>query len=136
MATQDRREVLSAGAGLAAEVALESGGALGEGVHAVKARGYWEQVWRRFSKDRVAIASGIFIIFLFAAAFGGAPLAAQWLGHGPNEIYPTAGVDQETLVPAGPWHTGTDIEGKEVFFPLGGADTLGASSTARGSRSR
>ena len=125
MATQDRREVLSAGAGLAAEVALESGGELGEGVHAVKARGYWEQVWRRFRKDKVAIASGIFIILLFVAAFGGAPIAAKWLGHGPNEIYPTAGVDQETLVPAGPWHTGVDVEGNEVFFPLGGADTLG-----------
>jgi peptide/nickel transport system permease protein len=125
MATQDRREVLSAGAGLAAEVALETGGELGEIQQQVKARGYWEQVWRRFSKDKVAIASGIFIILLFAAAFAGAPLASRWLGHGPNDIYPTAGVDQETLVPAGPWHTGTDVEGKEVFFPLGGADTLG-----------
>lgn len=125
MATQDRREVLSAGAGLAAEVALETGGELGEIQQQIKARGYWEQVWRRFRKDKVAIASGIFIILLFAAAFLGAPLASRWLGHGPNDIYPTAGVDQETLVPAGPWHTGLDVEGNEVFFPLGGADTLG-----------
>jgi peptide/nickel transport system permease protein len=125
MATQERREVLSAGAGLAAEVALESGGQLGEGLQAVKARGYWEQVWRRFRKDKVAIISGIFIIFLFTAAFAGAPIASRWLGHGPNDIYPTAGVNQDTLVPAGPWHHGVDLAGKEVFFPLGGADTLG-----------
>ena len=55
------REVLSAGAGLAAEVALESGGELGE-ITAVRARGYWEQVWIRFKKDKVAIASGFVII--------------------------------------------------------------------------
>ena len=52
------REVLSAGAGLAAEVALESGGQLGE-IQAVRARGYREQVWLRFKKDKVAIASGV-----------------------------------------------------------------------------
>lgn len=125
MATQDRREVLSAGAGLAAEIALESGGELGEIQQGVKARGYWEQVWRRFRQDKVAIASGIFIVLLFAVAFAGAPLASRWLGHGPNDIYPTAGVNQETLVPAGPLHTGVDLAGNEVFFPLGGADTLG-----------
>ena len=81
MATQDRREVLSAGAGLAAEVALETGGELGEIQQQVMARGYWEQVWRRFSKDKVAIASGIFIILLFATAFAGAPIASSWLGY-------------------------------------------------------
>jgi peptide/nickel transport system permease protein len=118
------REVLSPGAGLAVEVALEPAGELGE-ITEVKARGYWEQVWRRFRRDRLAIASGIFIILLFVVAFAGAPVAAKLLGHGPDDIYPTAGVNQETLVPAGPWHTGTDLEGKEVFFPLGGADTLG-----------
>jgi ABC-type dipeptide/oligopeptide/nickel transport system permease subunit len=123
-ATLEPREVLSPGAGLAVEVALEPAGELGE-ITEVKARGYWEQVWRRFRHDRLAIASGIFIILLFVVAFAGAPVAAKLLGHGPDDIYPTAGVNQETLVPAGPWHRGTDLEGKEVFFPLGGADTLG-----------
>ena len=123
-ATLKLREALSSGAGLAVEVALEPTGELGDIIE-VKARGYWEQVWRRFRHDRLAIASGIFIILLFVVAFAGAPVAARLLGHGPNDIYPTAGVNQETLVPAGPWHTGTDLEGKEVFLPLGGADTLG-----------
>jgi peptide/nickel transport system permease protein len=123
MASRER-EVLSAGAGLAAEVALESGGELGE-IQAVKARGYWEQVWRRFSKDKVAIGSGVFIILLVFTAFAGAPLAERWLGHGPNDLYTTVGVDQETLVPVGPMTRGTDLEGNEVLFVLGGADSLG-----------
>ena len=41
----------------------------------VKARGYWEQVWLRLKRDRVAIAGGIFIILLFLVAFVGAPIA-------------------------------------------------------------
>src|ERR671915_2150851 len=96
------REVLSAGAGLAAEVALESGGELGE-FQAIRARGYWEQVWIRFRKDKVAIASGVVILLLIFAAFPGAPLAERWLGHGPDDIFPTPGVGVDlNLVPVGP----------------------------------
>jgi peptide/nickel transport system permease protein len=124
MATEERREVLSAGAGLAAEVALETGAELG--AVEIRARGYWEQVWRRFRRDRVAIVSGVFIVLLVAAAFAGAPIAARWLGHGPDDIFPTSGVDQTTLVPVGPWTRAYDFtEQKEVFFPLGASDTLG-----------
>jgi peptide/nickel transport system permease protein len=121
---QERRETLSAGAGLAAEVALESGGQLGEAD--VKARGYWEQVWRRFSRDKVAIASGVFIILLLVAAFAGAPLAEKWLGHGPNDIFPSEGVDPTTLVPVGPLTTVHSFSRDEdIFFLLGASDTLG-----------
>jgi peptide/nickel transport system permease protein len=121
---QERREVLSAGAGLAAEVALESGGELGEAE--IKARGYWEQVWRRFRRDKVAIASGVFIVLLFVAAFAGAPLAEKWLGHGPNDIFPSEGVDPTTLVPVGPLTTVHSFSRNEdIFFLLGAADTLG-----------
>ena len=125
MAQKERREVLSAGAGLAAEVALESGGELGE-VTDVKARGYWEQVWRRFRRDKVAIASGFFIVLLFLVAFAGAPLAERWLGHGPNEIFPSEGVDQVTLVPVGPLTTVHSFaRDEDIFFLLGASDTLG-----------
>jgi peptide/nickel transport system permease protein len=124
MAQQERREVLSAGAGLAAEVALESGAEFGE--VEIKARGYWEQVWRRFRRDRVAIASGIFIVFLFLTAFAGAPLAQKWLGHGPNDIFPSEGVDPTTLVPVGPLTTVHSFSRNEdIFFLLGASDTLG-----------
>ena len=53
----------------------------------VKARGYWEQVWRRFRRDKLAIAGGIFIILLILVAFVGAPIAAHLLGHGPNDQF-------------------------------------------------
>ena len=130
------REVLSAGAGLAAEVALESGGELGE-ITAVRARGYWEQVWIRFKKDKVAIASGFVIILLILAAFPGAPLAEKWLEHGPNDIFPSPGVGVDmNLVPVGPNTHATNFNpetGKEeaVYFPLGTADTLGRDELLR-----
>ncbi|MDQ3778450.1 MAG: ABC transporter permease [Actinomycetota bacterium] len=135
MKRESGREVLSAGAGLAAEVALETGGELGD-IQAVRARGYWEQVWLRFRKDKVAIASGIFIILLILTAVIGAPLAERWLGHGPDDIYPApVGVD-ENLVPLGPLSRGTTFnpdtgQEEEVFFPLGTADTLGRDELMR-----
>ena len=57
-------EPVSAQAGLAAAVAVESRARLGQGIEPVKARGYWEQVWIRFKRDRIAMASGIFVVVL------------------------------------------------------------------------
>ena len=44
-------------------------------VEAVKARGYWESIWLRLRRDKLAIAGGIFIIVMFVVAFIGAPIA-------------------------------------------------------------
>jgi len=68
----------------------------------VKARGYWELVWIRFKRDKIAIASLGFIVFLLITAWGLAPLFASILGHGPNDIFAN-GVNQSTLIPVGPW---------------------------------
>ena len=38
-------------------------------------------------RDKVALAGGAFMIFLLFAAFVGAPLAAHFLGHGPNDQF-------------------------------------------------
>ncbi len=73
------------------------------GTTEVKARGYWEQVWIRFRRDKVAIAGGVFIVLLVLAAFAGGPLAAWLLGHGPNQPFTAGGIDQKTLLPVGPW---------------------------------
>ncbi|HJQ48897.1 MAG TPA: ABC transporter permease [Gaiellaceae bacterium] len=73
----------------------------GEG-QIVRARGYWELVWIRFRRDKIAVASFGFLVLLFVAAFGGAPLAAHLLGHGPNAIF-DYGVSQATFTPVGPW---------------------------------
>ena len=67
MAATKHSDLLSSGAGLAASVAVETHGELGE-IEDIKARGYWEQVWLRFRRDRVAIAGGIFIIVLLVVA--------------------------------------------------------------------
>jgi hypothetical protein len=79
-------DVLGSGAGLGAAVAAESGPELGE-TEEIRARGYWEQVWRRFRRDKVAIASMAFIILLVFAAFVGSKIAENILGHGPNHIF-------------------------------------------------
>ena len=63
----DRQPDHLGGFGLVSEVAAESGPQLGE--IQVKARGYWEQVWIRFRRDKVAITGGLFIFFLFFVAY-------------------------------------------------------------------
>jgi peptide/nickel transport system permease protein len=111
-------EILSSAAGLAADIAVESGPELGESTQPVKARGYWEQVWRRLRRDKIAIAGGFYIVFLFFSAFGGAPIAAHFLGHGPNTQFPLFTANYK---PVGPW-THVNVSGQHTFFILGGDD--------------
>src|ERR687885_2787889 len=131
MATEQHSpEILSSGAGLAAAVAVEAGPELGE-FEPVRARGYWEQVWLRFRRDKVAIGGGVFIVLLFLGAFIGAPIAAHLLGHGPNGQF-AGGVSPRTLLPVGPWthftnqpYPGAAGQFGSVFFILGGDGQLG-----------
>ena len=91
---------------------------------AVKARGYWEQVWIRFRRDRVALASIFFIVFLIFAAFPGAYIAEKLLGHGPNTLF-FDGVDEQ-LIPVGPWSYVTDPStGEKTLLILGADGSLG-----------
>src|SRR6266542_2995108 len=128
MAPQEKEVVVSGAAGLGAAVATETGGELGE-VEAIRARGYWELVWIRFRRDRVAIASGIFIILLVLAAFVGAPIAKHFLGHGPNDIFVGSKAVSSGLIPSGPWtwidYTGFDGKHHHDLLVLGAANTLG-----------
>ncbi|HEX4680759.1 MAG TPA: ABC transporter permease [Gaiellaceae bacterium] len=123
MAQGTDKEVLGAGAGMAGAVALESGVELGE--ITVKARGYWEQVWRRLRKDKIAILGGVTIIFLILAAFIGAPIAQAILGHGPDDLFYTAMNAQGQ--PIGPWSWVDDPlhPGHKAFLLLGADSTLG-----------
>jgi peptide/nickel transport system permease protein len=96
---------------------------LGENV-VVEARGYWEQVWLRFKRDRVAIGSFCFVVLLVLACFPGAWIAQKLLGHGPNDLF-FDGLD-ERLIPVGPWTRVVDPEtGEKTLFVLGASDTLG-----------
>ncbi|HEU0335383.1 MAG TPA: ABC transporter permease [Gaiellaceae bacterium] len=90
----------------------------------VKARGYWEQVWIRFRRDRVAVASIFFIVFLVLAAFPGAYIAEKLLGHGPNTLF-FDGVD-DRLIPVGPWSYVTNPDtGEQDLLILGADGSLG-----------
>jgi peptide/nickel transport system permease protein len=97
---------------------------------AVAARGYWEQAWRRFKRDRVAIASIFFLVFLVLVSYPGAWIASQLLGHGPNDIF-VDGIDESGL-PVGPGSYVTDFEtGEKELLPLGADSTLGRDELLR-----
>jgi len=120
--SQTERESFGAAGGLAAQELVEAGTDLGE--VEIKARGYWEQVWRRFRRDRVAIAGGVFVILLILTAIFGGPIAATILGHGPNDLNGNA-VDSR-LLPVGPWTHVTNVSGEGTsLYVLGASDTLG-----------
>jgi peptide/nickel transport system permease protein len=126
MAQREQEVVVpSGGAGLGAAVATETGD-FGGGEE-IRARGYWELVWRRFKRDKVAIGSGVFIIFLIFVAFAGAPIAKHYVGHGPDDIFTgTAAVDSVSLLPANPWtHIDNYYTNKQDILVLGGANRLG-----------
>ena len=90
----------------------------------IRARGYWEQVFRRFRRDRVAIASIFFLVFVVLVSYPGAMLAEHLLGHGPDTQF-SDGID-DGFVPVGPWSYVYDpFTGEETLLVLGAADTLG-----------
>jgi peptide/nickel transport system permease protein len=129
VATTERPELVSSGAGLASSVAVESHGELGEG--AVRARGYWEGVWLRFRRDKFAIAGGCFILLVILVGFVGAPIAAKALGHGPNDQF-AGGLNPQTVLPVGPWthvsaapYVGATGHYGTTLFILGGDGQLG-----------
>ena len=128
MASREKpQDLLGSQAGLGAAVATESGGALGEQLEGVRARGYWELVWLRFRRDKVAIASGIVIILMVLTAFVGAPIAKHYVGHGPNDLFLTPpAVSSPGLLPADPWTRVQNIQtGKTDILVLGAANRLG-----------
>jgi peptide/nickel transport system permease protein len=128
MSQSDKDQVVVSGAaGLGAAVATESGGELGQ-LEDVQARGYWELVWRRFRRDKVAIAAGVSIIVMILVAFVGAPIAQHYVGHGPNDIFASSPevVEIPSLLPADIWtHFKNPKTGKTDVMVLGAANRLG-----------
>jgi peptide/nickel transport system permease protein len=97
----------------------------------VVGRSPWQLFWRRFRKDRLALA-GIVIIALMIVLAVGAPLIARFTGHGPNDIRflremtTTSTVEIEGVsyegapLPRGPtpelkFFFGADTAGRDVF---------------------
>jgi ABC-type dipeptide/oligopeptide/nickel transport system permease subunit len=114
----DPRSLEPAAAGVAGGTIIDH--EIDDGVVSVKARGYWEQVWLRFKRDRVALASVFFIVFLILVAFPGAWIAEKLLGHGPNTLF-YDGVD-DRLIPVGPWSYVTNPDSGEKQLLILGAD--------------
>jgi peptide/nickel transport system permease protein len=90
---------------------------------AIRARGYWESVWRSFKRDKVAIGGGITVILLALVCFAGAPIFASVLGHGPEDLFGNAVTAGG--YPLGPWahfkapvYPGA-LQMHHVFLPLG-----------------
>ncbi|MBA3364886.1 MAG: ABC transporter permease [Actinobacteria bacterium] len=105
------------------DIAL-AGGGLGDEGGDVKARGYWEQVWRRFRRDRVALASIVFLVLVVLVCYPGATIAERIVGHSPDDIF-SDGID-DGLIPVGPWSDVTNpFTGETQRLVLGAADTLG-----------
>jgi peptide/nickel transport system permease protein len=98
------------------------------------ARGAFEDFWRRFRRDYVALAAAGFIVVVIFAAVVGAPLAAWATGHPPDKQYVNGltidgiplppmshevGPDGVTPNPHGEFFIlGTDKLGRDVFVRL------------------
>jgi peptide/nickel transport system permease protein len=86
-------------------------------------------LWRRFRKERLALAALGALVLLVLACFAGEPLFARLLGHGPDTFFPKA-VDLN-LTPVGPWsHVPNQPLDQppghgSTFFLLGGDGPLG-----------
>jgi ABC-type dipeptide/oligopeptide/nickel transport system permease subunit len=93
----------------------------------VVARSPWQHAWARLRKDKVGIASVLFIgwLFLFAAA---APLFEKLTNHPLNKSQ-SSGTDDLTLLPVKPLHGCSSALpwtwGDVHCFPLGASDSLG-----------
>ncbi len=118
MATNQERSSLVPG--VAAGIGV--GGGLQTEPDDIRARGYWEQAWRRFRRDRIAVLSGIVIILIVLVAFIGAPIAVHLLGHGPNTINTNAVINYS---PAPPWTHVKNANGNESLYILGASDAIG-----------
>jgi peptide/nickel transport system permease protein len=68
-----------------------------------EARGFWSLAMSRFKRDKLAVVSFGFIIFLFLAAYAGGPIASHFLGHGPDDIFPVRGIHHPSGIPKGLW---------------------------------
>ena len=87
--------------------------------------------WRRFRRERAAIVAIGFLVLLVAAVLVGTPILSSILGHGPNDVFPTA--TDELRKPVGPWTRVADPlqPGKFDLLPLGADGPLGRDELLR-----
>ena len=87
-----------------------------EGSQRVVGRSPWQLFWRRFRRDKFAIAGLVFLLLMAILALA-APLFARLAGHGPNDVF-LREVTTEVGLPKGPsadfWFGGTRA-GQDLF---------------------
>lgn len=91
--------------------------ATGEVSQQILGRSPWELFWRRFRKDRFAIAGAVVVVIMIALAITAPLIADKVVHHGPNELF----LDEMTDIygiPKGPnkqfWF-GADTAGRDLF---------------------
>jgi peptide/nickel transport system permease protein len=88
----------------------------GEPSRRVVGRSPGQLFWRRFRRDKFALAGIVFIAIMLILALG-APLAASITGHEPNEVLLREATDDVGL-PVGPsseYWFGADTAGRDLF---------------------
>ena len=86
---------------------------------AVVGRSPWELFWRRFRRDRFALAGIVFIVIMVALAIA-APLISNLVGHGANDVTFLREMTNQFGLPKGPnfelkFFFGADTAGRDVF---------------------
>lgn len=77
----------------------------------------WQIFWKRFRKDKVALAAAMFIILLAIIAISAPLIAKNVAHHGPNDLYRDT-LSEIGLPEQGPSSTfwfGVDTSGRDVF---------------------
>jgi ABC-type dipeptide/oligopeptide/nickel transport system permease subunit len=95
--------------------------ALLEGVGKIEGRSLWQISWMRLKRDKVAIAGGIFVVFLMLVGLF-APLLCKLIGVTPNDFHQDL-VDASLQTPIGrfggiSWHHPLGVEpvnGRDIF---------------------
>lgn len=97
------------------EATQELGGA--EPSSSIIGRTPWQIFWSRFRRDKVALVAAGFLVLLAIAAIS-APLIADLVGHGPNELFAAETLNEIGLPTVGPsaeFYFGVDTSGRDVF---------------------
>jgi peptide/nickel transport system permease protein len=73
--------------------------------------------WERFKRDKAAMGSLVFLVFLFLLAIFAGVIARDVIGHGKNELFQSRMLDEFGLPkgPNGDFWFGVDQSGRDVF---------------------
>jgi ABC-type dipeptide/oligopeptide/nickel transport system permease subunit len=73
--------------------------------------------WRRFRRDKFAVAGFVFIAIMIVLATVGAPLLSSVVNHEPNEVFVSEALNEIGLPigPTGEFWFGADTAGRDLF---------------------